>query len=120
MESETVAIFLAHLNPVTRTHVHIISYLEGMYKKVYVFPVRFLQQGHEINTRSFPFTYELRRTMIELTLGTSRVAVLPNYTFYAPFIRYLPPLISPYSWVLRNDIVRTIKKKSLYRTRVTA
>jgi hypothetical protein len=120
MQSETVAIFLAHLNPLTKTHVHIISLLANMYKMVYVFPVRFLVQGREINTRSFPFTYELRRTMIESIFGTHRVAVLPHYTFYAPFIKYLPPLISPYSWALRNNIVRTIKKKGLYRTQGTA
>ncbi|HEY3526723.1 MAG TPA: hypothetical protein VGK47_11035, partial [Nitrososphaeraceae archaeon] len=58
----------------------------------------------------------LRRTMIESACGSHHVAVLPNYTFYAPFFRYLPPLISPYSWALRNDIVRPIQKKSLYRT----
>jgi hypothetical protein len=97
MRSRTVALFLAHLNPVTRTHVRIISHLESMYHTVYVFPVRFLERGREI----------------------SSVAVLPNYTFYAPFIRYLPPLISPYSWSLRNDIVSSTKKKNLCRTRVT-
>jgi hypothetical protein len=116
MRSETAAILLAHLNPVTKTHVRIISHLEGMYDMVYVFPVRFFAHGHEINTRSFPFSYDLRRTMIESACGTHHVAVLPNYTFYAPFFRYLPPLISPYSWALRNDIVRPIQKKSLYRT----
>lgn len=119
MRSGTVALFLAHLNPVTRTHVRIISHLQSMYHTVYVFPVRFLERGREINTRSFPFSYNLRRTMIESLFGTSSVAVLPNYTFYAPFIRYLPPLISPYSWSLRNEIVRGIKKKSLCRIRVT-
>ena len=111
MQYETAALLLAHLNPVTNTHIRIISYLESLYNTVYIFPVRFLERDREINTKSFPFSYDLRRAMIESVYGnTHRIVVLPDYTFYAPFLRYLPPLISPYSWVLRNNIIRNVSE----------
>lgn len=111
MQSPTAALLLAHLNPVTNTHVRIISHLERLYRTVYVFPVRFLEYDREINTKSFPFPYALRKTMIESVFkGTRTIFVLPDYTFHAPFIKYLPPLISPYSWFLRNNIVRNVSE----------
>ena len=111
MQPPIAALLLAHLNPVTNTHVRIISYLESLYRTVYVFPVRFLEYDKEINTKSFPFPYALRKTMIESVFkGTSRILVLPDYTFRAPFIKYLPPLMSPYSWFLRNNIVRNVSE----------
>jgi hypothetical protein len=111
MQPPIAALLLAHLNPVTNTHVRIISYLKSLYRTVYVFPVRFLEYDREINTKSFPFPYALRKTMIDSVFkGTSRVLVLPDYTFRAPFIKYLPPLMSPYSWFLRNNIVRNVSE----------
>lgn len=105
------ALFLAHLNPVTNSHIRIISHLRCLYETVYVFPVRFLERDSEVNTRSFPFTYDIRKAMIESVLGSnSDVVVLPDYVFSAPYIKYLPPLLSPYSWFLRNKIIKNISE----------
>jgi hypothetical protein len=106
--SSTAAIYLAHLNPMTKAHESIISTLKLDYR-VYVYPVRFLKDGWEINTKSFPFSFELRKAMVESVFGDS-VAVLPDYTFYAPFIKYMPPLISSRSWELRNQIIAQTKE----------
>ncbi len=106
--SSTAAIYLAHLNPMTKAHESIISTLKQNYR-VYVYPVRFLKDGREINTKSFPFSFELRKAMVESIFGDS-VVVLPDYTFYAPFVKYLPPLISLRSWDLRNQIIAQIKE----------
>lgn len=105
----TAAIYLAHLNPVTRAHEEIISTLLNDYR-VYVFPVRFVLDEKEVNTRSFPFSYEVRKQMVESVFG-GRVKVLPGYTFYAPFSKYLPPLLSSKSWKLRNDIVSYLEEE---------
>lgn len=104
----TAAIYLAHLNPMTKAHESIISTLKQDYR-VYVYPVRFLKDGWEINTKSFPFSFELRKAMVESVFGDS-VVVLPDYTFYAPFVKYLPPLISSRSWELRNQIIAQTKE----------
>lgn len=101
------AIYLAHLNPMTRSHESIISILKEKYNTVYIFPVRFLKGAREINTKSFPFSYEVRKDMVESVFG-KRVIILPEYTFCAPFIMYLPPLLSPRSWQLRYKIVSQI------------
>jgi hypothetical protein len=103
------AIYLAHLNPMTRAHESIISMLKKDYR-VYVFPVRFIKDDREINTKSFPFSYELRKSMVESVFGNS-VSVFPDYTFYAPFAKYLPPLLSPRSWGLRNQILARIEEE---------
>jgi hypothetical protein len=105
----TAAIYLAHLNPMTRAHQSIISALKQDYS-VYVFPVRFVKDGREVNTKSFPFSYELRKSMIESVFGDS-VSVLPDYTFYAPFGKYMPPLLSSRSWELRNQIRAQVKEE---------
>ena len=105
----TAAIYLAHLNPMTKAHESIISTLKRNYR-VYVFPVRFIKDGREVNTKSFPFSYELRKSMVESVFGDS-VSVLPDYTFYAPFSKYLPPLLSSRSWELRNQIKAQIKEE---------
>ncbi len=105
----TAAIYLAHLNPLTRAHESIISTLKQDYR-VYVFPVRFIKDGEELNTKSFPFSYELRRSMVESVFGDS-VSVFPDYAFYAPFAKYLPPLLSPRSWELRNQILARIEEE---------
>jgi hypothetical protein len=104
-------IYLAHMNPLTKAHHTIISsFLEKDYG-IYIFPVRFFKGGKEINTRSFPFPYKIRKAMVESVFShNNNISILPDYTFFYPFIKYLPPLISPYSWVLRNQIVRNIKE----------
>ena len=102
------ALYLAHLNPVTNAHEKIISQLAEHYH-VYVFPVVFLKEGREINTRTFPFPYELRRKMLlSLFDGHDNIDILPNYNFVSPFIKYLPPILSPYSWSIRNEILRDV------------
>jgi len=55
----TIAIYLAHLNPVTNAHVEIIEELKKE-NKVVVMPVRFLNEEKEVNSRSFPFDFEIR------------------------------------------------------------
>ena len=103
----TIAIYLAHLNPVTNAHVEIIEELKKE-NKVVVMPVRFLNEEKEVNSRSFPFDFEIRKKMIESVFGDS-VLISPNYTFYAPFKKYFPPLISLKSWSLRKQILRGIE-----------
>ena len=107
------AIYLGHLNPLTTAHENIISFLLRDCKIVYVFPVRFLNDNREINTRSFPFPYSTRKAMIQSVFSNNnRVIVLPDYAFFSPFIKYVPPLISPYSWLLRRQILRSIKEET--------
>ena len=102
----TVAIYLAHLNPVTNAHVEIIEDLKKQ-NPVKVMPVVFLDNGTEINSKSFPFNYDTRKKMLVAVFGDS-IEVLPNYTFEAPFYRYFPPVLSPYSWKLRSQILQGI------------
>ena len=103
------AIYLVHLNPMTNAHESIISTLKKDYR-VYIFPVRFIKDGQEVNTKSFPFSYQLRKQMVESVFGDS-VAVLPDYTFYAPYSKYMPPLLSSRSWELRNQIITQINEE---------
>ena len=99
----TVAIYLAHLNPLTKAHVEIINDLKKEEKTI-VMPVVFLDNGIEINSKSFPFSYEIRKKMLTSVFDDS-IAVSSNYTFHAPFYRYFPPILSPYSWKLRAQIL---------------
>ena len=101
------AIYLAHLNPLTNAHVDIIKELEKT-DEVVIMPVRFLVQEKEINSKSFPFSFEVRKKMIESVFGNS-VKISSNYTFHAPFKKYFPPLISPKSWSLRKEILNGIQ-----------
>jgi len=103
----SIAIYLAHLNPVTNAHVEIIDELKQE-NKVVVMPVRFLKEKQEINTKSFPFNFEIRKKMIESVFGDS-VSVSTNYSFHAPFKKYFPPLISPKSWSLKKQILQGIE-----------
>ncbi|MEM3144172.1 MAG: hypothetical protein QXW91_06075 [Candidatus Nitrosotenuis sp.] len=105
----TVAIYLAHLNPVTNAHVEIINELKKD-ASVIVMPVIFLAGGREINSRSFPFDYETRKKMLLSVFGDS-IEISSNYTFRTPFWKYFPPLISPYSWILRSQILSGINGK---------
>jgi hypothetical protein len=103
------AIYLVHLNPMTNAHKSIILRLKKDYR-VYIFPVRFIKDGQEVNTKSLPFSYQLRKQMVESVFGGS-VAVLPDYTFYAPYSKYMPPLLSSRSWELRNHIITQINEE---------
>src|ERR671910_239473 len=105
----SAAIYLVHLNPMTNAHESIISTLKKDYR-VYIFPVRFIKDGREVNTKSLPFSYQLRKQMVESVFGDS-VAVLPDYTFYAPYSKYMPPLLSSRSWELRNQIITRINEE---------
>jgi len=102
----TIAIYLAHLNPLTNAHVEIINDLVNT-DQVVVMPVRFLKDEIEINSKSFPFTFEIRKKMLESVFGDS-VKISSNYTFHAPFKKYFPPLISRKSWSLRKEILKDI------------
>ena len=102
----TVCIYLAHLNPVTNAHVEIIDELKKD-ADVIVMPVIFRKNDVEVNSRSFPFSFEIRKKMLQAVFGNS-IKVSKNYTFHAPFRRYLPPLLSPYSWILRKQILKDI------------
>src|ERR671916_3291706 len=105
----SAAIYLVHLNPMTNAHESIISTLKKDYR-VYIFPVRFIKDGQEVNTKSLPFSYQLRKQMVESVFGDS-VAVLPDYSFYAPYSKYMPPLLSSRSWELRNQIITQINEE---------
>ena len=102
----TIAIYLAHLNPLTNAHAEIIKDLVKN-DEVVVMPVRFLIDDNEINSKSFPFTFELRKEMLESVFGDS-ITVSSNYTFHAPFKKYFPPLVSRGSWELRKEILSQI------------
>ncbi|MGI0004547.1 MAG: hypothetical protein ACREAX_04535, partial [Candidatus Nitrosotenuis sp.] len=64
----------------------------------------------EINSRSFPFSFETRKKMLLAVFGDS-IDVSSNYTFHAPFFKYFPPILSPYSWKLRNQILHGIHEE---------
>ena len=110
---DSAVILLAHLNPLTTAHEQIILSLSS-HHKVYVLPVIFLKKGREINTRSFPFSYTVRKAMIESIFHDTNVAVLPDYSFESPYLKYFPPLISPYSWTLRKKILGNIEEDSFF------
>jgi nicotinamide mononucleotide adenylyltransferase len=104
----TTAIYLAHLNPVTNAHVEIIDELKSQSDNVQVMPVIFMKGDSEVNSRSFPFSFEIRKKMLESVFGDS-ITVSRNYTFYAPFSKYMPPVLSPNSWKLRKQILQGIE-----------
>lgn len=113
-DDATTALYLAHLNPVTNAHVEIISDLKGAAGTVKVMPVVFRDRDHnEVNSRSFPFSFEHRREMLESVFGDS-IAISDDYTFYAPFKRYMPPLLSPMSWRLRRQILRGVENRRYF------
>jgi len=103
----TIAVYLAHLNPVTNAHADIIKDLSKD-DEVVVMPVRFLRGDTEINSKSFPFRFEVRKEMLESVFGES-IKISSNYTFHAPFKKYFPPLVSKGSWKLRKEILSDIE-----------
>ena len=102
------ALYLAHLNPVTNAHIEIINELKKNADSVKVMPVVFKSGQKEINSKSFPFSFEIRKKMITSIYGNS-ILVTDDYTFYAPFKKYMPPLLSPKSWDLRKQILRGVQ-----------
>ncbi|MDN5845559.1 MAG: hypothetical protein L0H53_04715 [Candidatus Nitrosocosmicus sp.] len=112
MEKKIAAIFLAHINPLTVSHELIIRNLLQNYS-VYVYPVRFLKDGIEVNTRSFPFSYEIRKQMILESFNYHKnIHVLGDYAFLSPYIQYFPPFVSPAFKRLKNKIILNIQENS--------
>jgi hypothetical protein len=112
MEKKIAAIFLAHINPLTVSHESIIQNLLQNYS-VYIFPVRFLKDGIEVNTRSFPFSYEIRKQMILESFNYHKnIHVLEDYAFLSPYIQYFPPFVSPAFKRLKNKIILNIHENS--------
>jgi len=102
------ALYLAHLNPVTNAHVEIISELKKEADIVKVMPVVFKDGEREINSKSFPFNFETRKKMLMSIFGDS-IQISDDYAFFAPFKKYLPPLLTPKSWQLRKQVLRGVK-----------
>ena len=71
-------------------------------------PVVFKDGENEINSKSFPFNFETRKKMLESVFGDS-VQITDDYAFFAPFKKYMPPLLSPKSWQLRKQILRGVE-----------
>ena len=104
------ALYLAHLNPVTNAHAQIIRDLVGQADRVKVMPVVFRDGDTELNSRSFPFRYEVRERMVRAAVDDSRVTVSDDYLFVTPFKKYMPPFLSRKSWSLRSSILRGVEK----------
>lgn len=102
------ALYLAHLNPVTNAHVEIINELKNKANIVKVMPVIFKSGEKEINSKSFPFNFEIRKKMLTSVFGDS-ISITEDYTFFAPFKKYMPPLLSPRSWKLRKQILKEVQ-----------
>jgi hypothetical protein len=102
------ALYLAHLNPVTNAHVEIINELKNSADIVKVMPVVFKSGKNEINSKSFPFNFEIRKKMLISVFGNS-IQVADDYAFFAPFKKYMPPLLSPKSWELRRQILKGVE-----------
>ncbi|MFQ5496698.1 MAG: hypothetical protein ACE5DU_02295 [Nitrosopumilus sp.] len=102
------ALYLAHLNPVTNAHVEIISGLKKEADVVKVMPVVFKDGEKEINSKSFPFNFEIRKKMLMSVFGNS-IQITDDYAFFAPFKKYMPPLLTPKSWQLRKQVLRGVE-----------
>ena len=102
------ALYLAHLNPVTNAHVEIITELKKQADIVKVMPVIFKDKNKEINSKSFPFNFETRKKMLESIFDNS-IQITDDYAFYAPFKKYLPPLVRRRSWKLRKQILNGVE-----------
>jgi hypothetical protein len=102
------ALYLAHLNPVTNAHVEIIKELKKQADIVKVMPVVFKDDDREINSKSFPFNFETRKKMLESIFGNS-IKITDDYSFLAPFKKYLPPLVRRKSWKLRKQILNGVE-----------
>ncbi|MCH7757306.1 MAG: hypothetical protein IIA19_02345 [Thaumarchaeota archaeon] len=104
----TTILYLAHLNPLTNAHIEIINQLKEEADTLKVMPVIFHLGEREVTSKSFPFNFEVRKKMIESVFDNS-VLITDDYTFEAPFKKYLPPLLSLKSWKLRKRILKGVK-----------
>ena len=104
----TTALYLAHLNPVTNAHVEIISELQQDADNVKVMPVIFKNGDNEVNTKSFPFSFEMRKLML-YSIFNNDIKVTDDYVFYVPFKKYIQPFISQNSWRLRKQILNGVE-----------
>lgn len=104
----TTALYLAHLNPVTNAHIEIIEDLKEMADAVKVMPVVFKSEQGEINSRSFPFSFESRKKMLESVFADT-ITITDDYAFFSPFKKYMPPLLAPKSWQLRRQILSGVE-----------
>jgi len=102
------ALYLAHLNPVTNAHIEIIKELKKDADIVKVMPVIFRSDEKEVNSKSFPFNFETRKKMLESIFGDS-IKITDDYSFLAPFKKYLPPLVRRKSWKLRKQILNGVE-----------
>ena len=102
------ALYLAHLNPVTNAHVEIITELKKEADIVKVMPVVFKYNDKEVNSKSFPFNFETRKKMLESVFGDS-IQITDDYTFFAPYKKYLPPLVRSRSWKLKKQILHGVE-----------
>ncbi len=102
------ALYLAHLNPVTDAHIEIISELKKAADIVKVMPVVFKYGDKEVNSKSFPFNFETRKKMLVSVFGDS-IQITDDYAFFAPFKKYLPPLLRRRSWKLRKQILQGVE-----------
>ena len=71
-------------------------------------PVVFKNGEKEINSKSFPFSFEVRRRC-RIKFGDS-IEITEDYAFFAPFKKYIPPLLSPKSWKLRKQVLRGVRR----------
>jgi hypothetical protein len=101
------ALYLAHLNPVTNAHIEIIKELQNRADVVKVMPVVFKTEDKEVNSKSFPFSFETRKKMLESVFGDT-ILITDDYSFFAPFKKYFPPLLAPKSWELRKQVLRGV------------
>ena len=101
-------LYLAHLNPLTNAHIEIINQLKEEADTLKVMPVIFMLGEKEVTSKSFPFNFEVRKKMVESVFGDS-ILITNDYTFDAPFKKYLPPLLSLKSWKLRKRILTGVK-----------
>ena len=102
------ALYLAHLNPVTKAHVEIITDLKKEADVVKVMPVVFKYEDKEVSSKSFPFNFETRKKMLESVFGDS-IQITDDYAFFSPFKKYLPPLVRRRSWKLRKQILNGVE-----------
>lgn len=107
-------VWLAHVNPVTKAHEEIIR-AKMMGGDVYVFPVVFRRRdGTEVNTRSLPFSSEIRKEMLE-SIFDGHIHISDAYTFHEPYKEYMgttlggiPIRFSPKAYRLRDDILSRV------------
>ena len=102
------ALYLAHLNPLTNAHVEIISELKKEADIVKVMPVVFKDEDREINSKSFPFNFETRKKML-ISVFDDSIQITDDYAFFAPFKKYLPPLVRSRSWKLKKQILQGVE-----------